>query len=139
MIHKALLGSIERFMSVYIEHTAGRFPVWLAPEQLRILTVNQEEKTTGFAEKILEKAKQLNVRAMVDNQNESVGKKIRQAQMQKIPYVIVIGDKEIESGEVMPRIRSDMEVQKNQQAYDVDNFLKTIKNEMVSRVSMTSL
>lgn len=139
IIHKALLGSIERFLSVYIEHTAGKFPVWLAPEQLRILTVNQEEKTTDFAENILDKAKDLGVRAVLDNDNESVGKKIRRAEMQKVPYVVVIGDKEIESGQVVPRVRSDMEVQKEHSPYDIDDFLKTVKNEMVSRVSKTSL
>lgn len=139
MIHKALMGSIERFMSVYIEHTAGRFPVWLAPEQVRIITVNQEEETTKFAESILTKAKELHVRAVLDNNNESVGKKIRQAETQKVPYTIVIGEKEIESGEVVPRVRSDMEVQKPHAPYPIENFLKTVSNEALSRVSKTSL
>lgn len=139
MIHKALLGSIERFMSVYIEHTAGRFPVWLAPEQVRILTVNQEEKTVKFAEEIYETAKNIGVRAYLDNHNDSVGKKIRHAEVQKVPYVIVIGDKEIESGQVTPRVRSDIEVQKEHGYYKIEDFLKTVKNEAVTRVSKTSL
>lgn len=112
MIHKALLGSIERFLSVYIEHTAGRFPVWLAPEQIRIITVNQEEKTVRFARSLVENAKDLGLRIKLDNDNESVGKKIRRSEVEKVPYTLVIGEKEIESGEVTPRIRSDMEVQK---------------------------
>lgn len=139
MIHKALLGSIERFMSVYIEHTAGRFPVWLAPEQVRIITVNQEDKTVKFAGEIYETAKNTGVRAYLDNHNESVGKKIRQAEVQKVPYVIVIGDKEIESGQVTPRVRSDIEVQKEHGSYKIEDFLKTVNNEAVTRVSKTSL
>lgn len=66
MIHSALLGSTERFLSVYIEHTAGRFPVWLAPEQLRIITVNQEDSTTNFAQEIRDSAKKLGLRVSVD-------------------------------------------------------------------------
>src|SRR5690606_39251880 len=84
MIHKALLGSIERFLSVYIEHTAGKFPIWLAPEQIRIITVNQEYETTEFAATILEQANNLKLRATVDNSNESVGKKIRKSEIDKI-------------------------------------------------------
>lgn len=139
MIHSALLGSVERFLSVYIEHTAGKFPVWLAPEQLRIITVNQEEETVRFAESILQKSKELGLRAVLDNDNESVGKKIRQAEIQKIPYAIVIGDKEISSGEVVPRVRSDMEVQKEHASHKVVDFLGTIKNEAATRVSKSSL
>ncbi len=139
MIHKALLGSIERFLSVYIEHTAGRFPIWLAPEQLRIITVNQELKTTKFAENLLAEAKELGLRAMLDNGNESVGKKIRQSEIQKVPYTVVLGEKEMESGKVVPRIRSDMEVQKPHAAHKINDFLKTVANEAKTRVSKTSL
>jgi threonyl-tRNA synthetase len=139
MIHKALLGSVERFLSVYIEHTAGRFPVWLAPEQVRIITVNQEEETTEFASKIAEQANDLGLRVEVDNNNESVGKKIRSAEVMKVPYTLVIGDKEIKSGEVVPRVRTDIEVQKNHQPYKIENFLKTVSNEATSRALKTSV
>ena len=108
MIHAAIMGSIERFLSVYIEHTAGRFPIWLAPEQLRIITVNQEKETVDFAESIVNKAKELGVRVYLDNDNESVGKKIRKSELQKVPLSIVIGQKEIDSGEVTPRVRQDL-------------------------------
>ncbi|HSX46427.1 MAG TPA: threonine--tRNA ligase, partial [Patescibacteria group bacterium] len=110
MIHCALLGSIERFLSVYIEHTAGKFPVWLAPEQVRLLTVNQEQATVDFAHKTYEEGRKLGLRISVDNSNESVGKKIRAAELMKVPYSIVIGEKEISTGELMPRIRKDMVV-----------------------------
>jgi threonyl-tRNA synthetase len=139
MIHCALLGSIERFMSVYIEHTVGKFPVWLAPEQLRLITVNQEHTTVEFANKMYAQAKDLGLRVTLDNDNESVGKKIRNSEMMKIPYTIVIGEKEIESGKVVPRVRSDMEVEKPHESHEIDNFLKTVAHEAKGRVSKTSL
>jgi len=139
MIHCALLGSIERFLSVYIEHTAGKFPVWCAPEQVRIISVNQEQTTTDFAQKIADEAKALGLRISIDNDNESVGKKIRAAELWKVPYTLVIGDKEIETGEVTPRIRRDMAVSDQVQSRTVDEFLKTVAHEAKSRVSRTSL
>ena len=139
MVHSALLGSIERFLGVYIEHTAGKFPVWTAPEQIRLITVNQEEATVAFAAKIAEQAKQLGLRLTVDNDNETVGKKIRNCEVMKIPYSVVIGEKEIETGEVTPRIRKDIVVAAEPSAYTVDEFLKTVAHEAKSRVSKTSL
>lgn len=139
MIHCALLGSIERFLSVYIEHTAGRFPVWLAPEQLRLISVNQEKATLGFANNVFEQAQTLGLRVSVDNSNESVGKKIRDAEMLKIPYVVVIGEKEISSGKLLPRIRKDMEVKEGEQSITAEDFLKTIVHEAKARTTKTSL
>jgi threonyl-tRNA synthetase len=139
MIHCALLGSIERFLSVYIEHTAGKFPVWLAPEQVRLITVNQEPATVEFADKVAIQAKELGLRLFVDNSNESVGKKIRAAELQKVPYTVVIGEKEISSGEVVPRIRKDMAVMDVPLTVPVGDFLKTVYNEAKSRVVKTSL
>lgn len=139
MIHCALLGSLERFLSVYIEHTAGKFPVWVAPEQIRVITVNQEEKTVAFANEIVRQAQALDLRITVDNDNESVGKKIRNAEVWKVPYTLVIGEKEMETGEVTPRIRKDMAVTDQPQARTLDEFLKTVAHEVKSRVSKTSL
>jgi threonyl-tRNA synthetase len=139
MVHCALLGSIERFLSVYIEHTAGKFPVWLAPEQIRIVTVNQEEATVKFAEELLSKATMLGLRVRVDNDNESVGKKIRTAEIWKIPYTVVIGQKEIETSEVTPRIRGDMVVNESPKSYTAQEFLLTVVNETKSRVTKSSL
>jgi threonyl-tRNA synthetase len=139
MIHCALMGSIERFLSVYIEHTAGRFPVWVAPEQVRVITVNQEPQTVEFAAKIESKAKELGVRLGVDNSNESVGKKIRAAEVMKVPYTIVVGEKEIASGEVVPRVRKDMAVMDVSLAIAYEQFLGTVVNEAKSRVLKTSL
>jgi threonyl-tRNA synthetase len=139
MIHKALLGSFERFLSVYIEHTAGKFSVWLAPEQIRLITVNQEQKTMAFADAVAEQGKKLGLRVGVDNSNESVGKKIRTAELMKVPYTIVIGEKELENGQVTPRVRSDMEVKESHEAHEIPEFLKTVANEAKSRVTKTSL
>ncbi len=139
MIHRAILGSFERFIMLLIEHFAGRFPVWLAPEQIRIITVNQEEATVAFAAKIREVAKELNLRVYVDNDNESVGKKIRNAELMKIPYSVVIGQKEIETGEVVPRVRKDMEVNPEHESRTIEEFLKTVANEAKSRTNKTSL
>lgn len=139
MIHCALLGSLERFLSVYIEHTAGKFPVWVAPEQIRVITVNQEEKTVAFANEIVRQAQDLDLRITVDNDNESVGKKIRNAEVWKVPYTLVIGEKEMETGEVTPRIRKDMAVTEQTQSRTLDEFLKTVAHEVKSRVSKTSL
>ncbi|HZM63821.1 MAG TPA: threonine--tRNA ligase, partial [Candidatus Saccharimonadales bacterium] len=139
MVHAAIMGSIDRFLSVYIEHCAGKFPVWLAPEQLRILTLNQDQAIVDFANSLADEAKTMGVRAMVDSDNESVGKKIRTAELLKIPYVVVIGPKEVESGEVIPRIRKDMEVHTEHSPRTSYELIKTIANEAKTRISKTSL
>lgn len=139
MIHCALLGSIERFLSVYIEHTAGKFPVWTAPEQIRLITVNQEEPTTAFAANIQAAARELGLRVNVDNANESVGKKIRAAEVAKVPYTVVIGEKEMQTSQLVPRIRKDMEVQPPYAAIPFELFLKTVANEAKTRVTKSSL
>lgn len=137
MIHHAVMGSIERFLAVYIEHTAGKFPVWLAPEQIRILTVNQEPATINFAAELSKQAKKLGLRTQTDNDNESVGKKIRDAELWKVPYALVVGEKEIETGKVTPRIRKDLG--ESSESYQTDKFLKMVAKETESRAVKTSL
>jgi len=139
MIHKALLGSIERFMSVYIEHTDGKFPVWCAPEQIRLITVNQEEVTELFAAGVSKQAKGYGLRVVVDLSSESVGKKIRASEVMKVPYTLVIGQKEIESGQVTPRIRGDLSSKTEDTGLTIDDFLKTVANEMQSRSPKSTL
>jgi threonyl-tRNA synthetase len=139
IIHKAIMGSFERFMAFLLEKTAGRLPVWLAPEQVRVITVNQEAPGLNFASELAETAKELGVRLTVDNDNESVAKKIRAAELMKVPYVVVVGDKEVASGQVVPRVRQDMEVNKQHAAHAYADFLKTVAHEAKSRVSKTSL
>lgn len=139
VIHKSIMGAFERFMAFLLEKTAGNLPIWLAPEQLRIITVNQEDQTVAYAQNVLDQAKTLGLRVTIDNDNESVGKKIRGAELMKVPYTIAIGEKEVASGEVKPRIRKDIEVQATHQAHKVDDFLKTVAHEAKARVTKTSL
>jgi len=108
MLHKALLGSFERFLSVYLEHTNGNFPLWLAPEQLRVATLSDDDNILKMAKDLVEKANAAGVRTGLDDSNESVGKKVRDAELMKIPYTVVIGGKEVESGRVAARHRSDL-------------------------------
>ncbi len=139
MIHAAIAGSFERFLSVMIEHFAGKFPVWLAPEQLRIITVNQEDVTVAKAQEIADLAKKHDVRIYVDNDNESVSKKIRESAKAKVPYTLVVGEKEVSTGKTTPRIRDDLQVTEEAKAYDIENIIKTIANETKSRATKTSL
>jgi threonyl-tRNA synthetase len=103
MLHRVILGAIERFMGVLIEHYAGAFPVWLSPTQCIVLTVT--DKHIPYAETVYERLTRQGIRAEKYFENEKLGYKIRQAQMQKIPYMLVIGDKEMESDTVAPRFR----------------------------------
>ncbi|MBP7018000.1 threonine--tRNA ligase, partial [Candidatus Saccharibacteria bacterium] len=111
MIHKTILGSIERFLSVYIEHRAGKFPFWLAPEQIRVLTINDDVKdyvdeiTTILDETILMKPIKYNeIRYSLDNRSESIGKKIREARKMRIPVILIVGPKDEASRSVSIRI-----------------------------------
>jgi threonyl-tRNA synthetase len=101
MIHRAPFGSMERFTGVLIEHFAGHFPVWLAPEQVRILTIS--EKSEAFATDALAQLKAAGLRVSLDNSPEKVGAKIRNAQLQRIPYMLVIGEKEAAAASVSVR------------------------------------
>lgn len=139
MIHCAIMGSLERFLAVYLEHSDGKFPVWAAPEQIRFVTVNQSEEIVKLAETTREAAKQYGLRVSVDNSNESVGKKIRDAEVMKVPYVVVLGEKELASQTVLPRMRSDLEVQPLKEPMAIDNFLHSVANESKSRVSQSSM
>jgi threonyl-tRNA synthetase len=95
MIHAAIMGSIERFLSILIEHTAGNFPLWLSPVQVAVIPVS--EKFTDGAKEIYEKMKAKDIRVSLDDSNESLGKKIRASKAEKTPYYIVVGEKEISS------------------------------------------
>ncbi|MDR0397711.1 MAG: threonine--tRNA ligase, partial [Candidatus Nomurabacteria bacterium] len=98
MIHCALLGSIERFMSVLIEHTMGKFPIWCAPEQLRVIKVKDSPELDKFVADVTASAEEHGIRYTLDDSNNSVGKKIRASEVLKIPYTVVVGEKEVETG-----------------------------------------
>ncbi|MEO7993400.1 MAG: threonine--tRNA ligase [bacterium] len=105
MIHRAILGSVERFLGVYIEHTAGNFPAWLSPEQVRVLNITDEQR--DYCHEVALALTRAGIRAHADVRNEKVGFKIREGEMQKIPYLLIVGNKEKESGEVAVRRRHE--------------------------------
>lgn len=98
MIHRAIFGSIERFIGILIEHFAGKFPIWLSPVQVKVLTIT--DRTKKYAESVCDMLKERGIRAELDARNEKIGYKIREAKLEKVPYVLVVGDKEAEEGTV---------------------------------------
>ena len=92
MIHRAPFGSMERFVAILLEHTGGNFPLWLMPTQAIVLSIS--EKYEKYAEKVLNVLENNEIRALADNRNETIGKKIREAEMAKIPYMIIVGEQE---------------------------------------------
>ncbi|HBS58119.1 MAG TPA: threonine--tRNA ligase, partial [Firmicutes bacterium] len=105
MVHRTCFGSIERFIGILIEHYAGAFPVWLAPVQVRIMPI--AERHAAYAHQLSESLKKLDIRVEVDDRNEKIGYKIREGQVQKVPYMLVVGDKEVETGTVSLRKRGE--------------------------------
>ena len=123
MIHRALMGSLERFIGVLIEHYAGAFPIWLAPEQARIMNITDAQ--ADYCEKVYQELRQSGIRIDKDLRNEKLNYKIREAQLAKIPYMLVIGDREAESGTVTVRERSG----RNLPPMSVQDFAAKIKEE----------
>lgn len=129
MIHRVIFGSIERFIGILIEHYAGRFPTWLAPEQARVIVVS--DAASGFANEMLGKLKAAKIRSSIDERNEKIGYKIREAQLKKIPYMLIIGDKELESGCISVRSRDSGDLG----AISPDALIASIKEEIETRKS----
>ena len=127
MIHKALLGTIDRFLGVYIEHTAGAFPTWLSPEQVRVLPVSEKHATYGA--EVLAALRAAGVRAELDESSESLGKKIRAGKTEKVPYLLVVGDKEIEEKTVSIESRDHGKLD----ATSVSDFVQKIAKEIKDR------
>ena len=127
MIHRALMGSLERFFGCLIEHFAGAFPTWLAPVQVRILTITDNH--IKYAEEISEFLKKDGIRVELDSRNEKVGFKIREAQTSKIPYMLIIGDKEIKDKAVAVRKRKE----KKTETMDSEDFLSKLNEEIISK------
>lgn len=125
VIHRAILGSSDRFISFLIEETKGFFPLWLAPTQVKILPIS--EKQYDYCKEIQEKLQAEGIRVKFDDRNEKVGYKIREAQMQKIPYMLVIGDKEKENGQVAVRSREDGDIGVMSLSDFISQYLKEAK------------
>lgn len=124
MIHRAPFGSMERFVAILIEHCAGKFPLWLAPEQAIILPIS--EKYQKYAEKVLKLLKYNDIRAQIDSRNEKTGKKIRDAEMKKIPFMLIVGEKEEQKNTISVRKQGagDMGI------FSVDSFAQLINDEV---------
>ncbi|MBI3313307.1 MAG: threonine--tRNA ligase [Candidatus Omnitrophica bacterium] len=126
MVHRAVFGSVERFYGVLVEHYAGQFPVWLAPEQVRVLTIS--EKNIEAAQKAMESLKSAGIRVAGDLSSEKIGYKIRNAELDKIPYIFVIGNKEAESGKVAVRLHGGKDIGPQDLAEMIFRIQKEIKD-----------
>jgi threonyl-tRNA synthetase len=124
VIHRVIYGSLERFMGILIEHTGGAFPVWLSPVQAIVISIT--EKQNVYGREVLEKLEQVGVRAKLDDRGETTSAKIRDAELQKIPYLLIVGDKEIQADSVNVRQRGE----KVLGLVKTEDFLKKIKDDI---------
>ncbi len=129
MIHRALLGSLERFFGVLIEHYAGAFPTWLSPIQVSIIPIS--EKHNDYAKKVEKQLKENNIRVETKSENETLSKKIREAEMRKIPYLLIVGDKEINANSVAVRKRNKGDIG----GMKLEKFIDKIKKETEEKIS----
>ena len=127
MIHRAVFGSVERFLGLLIEHYAGDFPLWLAPEQIRIVPITDAQ--VPAAEALLDRCKKLRLRATIDDSNEKMGAKVRKAQLEKIPLLAILGKREIESEKVAVRSRANGD----EGAVPLEEFLQRVQDEVANR------
>ena len=124
VIHRAILGTFDRFIAFLIEETKGAFPTWLAPLQVKVLPI--ADAHVDYANKVKDKLEEVGIRVEVDSRNEKIGYKIREAQLQKIPYMLVVGEKEKEAGNVGVRSRKDGDIG----AMDIDEFIAKVVEEI---------
>ena len=120
MIHRAPFGSLERFIAVLIEHCAGNFPLWLTPDQFAVLPLS--EKYNGYAQTVVESLKNQDLRGFVDDRNEKIGKKIRDNEMKKIPFMLIVGEKEEADGMIALREHGKGDIG----TFSIDQFVKHI-------------
>lgn len=129
MIHRAPFGSMERFVAVLLEHTAGRFPLWLAPEQVVVLPIS--EKYNDYARQVADELDRHDIRAIVDDRNEKIGKKIRDNELRRIPYLVVVGEKEAQNGEISVRKQG----QGDQGSMKIANFAELLTEEVNNMIN----
>ncbi|HXY61836.1 MAG TPA: threonine--tRNA ligase, partial [Nitrospirota bacterium] len=130
MIHRALLGSIERFFGMLIEHYAGAFPVWLAPVQAKVISIT--DKQFEYARAMREQLLAAAIRVELDTRSEKIGFKIREAAMEKVPYILVVGDKEVQQGTVAVRERGGKDLGIMKIAEFIDAIKKLIQDKNIS-------
>lgn len=133
MVHRAPFGSMERFTAVLIEHTAGHFPLWLTPEQVAILPIS--EKYNDYAKQVAAKLSEQGVRAVIDNRNEKIGRKVRDNEMKRIPYMIIVGEKEQADGTVSVRKQGSEE----RGVLTIADFAKKITDEVAEQLKATDI
>ena len=129
MIHRAPFGSLERFTAVLIEHTAGHFPLWLTPDQVAILPIS--EKYNDYAKKVAAYFDKQGVRALIDDRNEKIGRKIRDNEIKRTPYMVVVGEKEAAEGLVSMRKQGGGE----QATMTMEAFAQRIKDEVAAQLN----
>ena len=129
MIHRAPFGSLERFVAVLLEHTGGKLPLWLTPEQVNILPVS--EKFTDYAKKVCELLNNSDIRAALDDRNETIGKRIRENELKRIPFLVVVGEKEVENNTLSVRRQGG----KDEGTMTVDEFIRLVSDEVKSQLS----
>lgn len=129
MIHRAPFGSMERFVAILIEHCAGQFPIWLTPEQVRVLPVS--EKFNDYAKKVSTELNNYDIRALVDERNEKVGKKIRDAEMEKVPYMLIVGEEEQAANSVSARKKGEGDVG----VMTIENFAERLNKEIAQMLA----
>ncbi|EJO5349093.1 threonine--tRNA ligase [Clostridium botulinum] len=129
MVHRTIYGSVERFIGILIEQYAGAFPTWLAPVQVKLMNITDAQY--DYLKKVEETLKENNIRVEIDTRNEKIGYKIREAQLQKIPYMLILGDKEVEAGKVAVRSRKDGDLG----AVSLEEFVQRIKNEIKEKTN----
>ena len=127
MLHRALFGSVERFMGILIEHFAGKFPLWLSPVQIKVMPISN--KFNDYAEEVTKKFKDSGFRVEFDDRAEKIGYKIRQAQMEKVNYMVIVGEKEVESGKISIRRRNG----KEEKDLDINEFIESLREEVESK------
>jgi threonyl-tRNA synthetase len=123
MIHRAPFGSLERFVAVLIEHCAGNFPLWLAPDQIAVLPIS--EKFNEYARSAFEKLKAADIRGIFDDRDEKIGRKIRDAEVKKVPYMLIVGEKEAAENKVAIRKHG----QGDQGAMALDTFIESFRKD----------
>ena len=128
MVHRAPFGSLERFTAVLIEHTAGHFPLWLTPDQVAILPIS--EKFNDYAKKVKDCLESMDVRAYIDDRNEKIGRKIRDNELKRVPYMVVVGEKEAAEGLVAMRVQGGGE----QAVMPMEDFARRINDEVAQQL-----
>ena len=130
MIHRAPFGSMERFIAVLLEHTGGNFPLWLTPDQVILLPIS--DKYQKYSEKVLESLENHDIRALVDSRSEKVGRKIRDAELEKIPYMLIVGENEKSEGTVSVRKQGEGDVG----TMTIEAFAERVRSEVAEMIAV---